>query len=84
MILVRILQVIGIAGLLACAHLAWESTPWGGEAWNRGRMLYAWAGAIPALGLLGIAALVAGLRRQAAEIATLKDTLARIERRLGA
>lgn len=47
-------------------------------------MLYAWAGAIPALGLLGIAALVAGLRRQAAEIAALKDTLARIERRLGA
>ena len=32
MILLRILQVIGIAGLLACAHLAWESTPWGGEA----------------------------------------------------
>jgi hypothetical protein len=84
MILVRILQVVGIAGLLACAHLAWESTPWGGEAWNRGRMLYAWAGAIPALGLLGIASLIGSLRRQAAEITALKDTLARIEGRLGA
>ncbi|MEO3474912.1 hypothetical protein AAFN86_23840 [Roseomonas sp. CAU 1739] len=84
MMLVRILQAVGIAGLLACAHLAWESTPWGGEGWNRGRMLYAWAGAIPALGLLGIAALMAALRRQATEIRALKDGLARIERRLGA
>ena len=84
MILVRIMQIVGVAGLLACAHLAWESTPWGGETWNRGRMLYAWAGAIPALGLLGIASMVAALRRQAAEIVLLKDTLARIERRLGA
>ena len=84
MILVRLMQVVGIAGLLACAHLAWESTPWGGDAWNRGRMLYAWAGAIPALGLLGIASMVAALRRQAAEIAALKDTLARIEKRFGA
>ena len=84
MILVRIMQVVGIAGLLACAHLAWESTPWGGEAWNRGRMLYAWAGAIPALGLLGIAAMVAAQRRQAAAIAALKKTLDRIERHIGA
>ena len=84
MILVRILQVIGIAGLLACAHLAWESTPWGGEAWNRGRMLYAWAGAIPALGLIGLAALGMRLRQQAEEIALLKATLDRIEKRLGA
>ena len=84
MILVRILQVVGVAGLLACAHLAFQSTPWGGEGWNRGRMLYAWAGAIPALGLLGIASLIASHRRQAAEIAALKDLLARIERRLGA
>jgi hypothetical protein len=47
-------------------------------------MLYAWAGAIPALGLLGIASMIGSLRRQAAEIAALKDTLARIEGRLGA
>ncbi|GGJ30467.1 hypothetical protein [Neoroseomonas lacus] len=83
MILVRLLQGVGIAGLLACAHLAWESTPWGGEAWNRGRMLYAWAGAIPALGLIGIAALLGALRRQAGEIASLKASLERIETRLG-
>jgi hypothetical protein len=82
MILPRILQVVAIAGLLACAHLAWESTPWGGEAWNRGRMLYAWAGAIPALGLLGIASLLTALRRQAVEIAALKTALSRIETRL--
>ena len=84
MILVRLMQAVGVAGLLACAHLAWESTPWGGEGWARGRMLYAWAGAIPALGLLGIASLLAALRRQAGEIASLKDSLARIEKRLGA
>ena len=42
MILVRIMQVVGVAGILACAHLAWQATPWGGEGWNRGRMLYAW------------------------------------------
>ncbi|MBR0649801.1 hypothetical protein GXW78_09015 [Roseomonas terrae] len=84
MILVRILQAVGVAGLLACANLAWESTPWGGEAWNRNRMLYAWAGAIPALALLGIASMIATLRRQTAEIAALRETLARIEGRLGA
>jgi hypothetical protein len=83
MILLRLMQVVGVAGLLACAHLAWESTPWGGEAWNRGRMLYAWAGAIPALGLLGLASLLAAARRQAAEIASVKASLARIETRLG-
>lgn len=83
MILVRILQVVGIAGILACAHLAWQATPWGGEGWNRARLLYAGAGAIPALALLGIAALSAAVRRQAAEIATLKALLERIETRLG-
>lgn len=82
MILIRIMQVFGIAGILACAHLAWQATPWGGEGWNRGRMLYAWAGAIPALGLIGLAALGARLRRQAEEIETLKAALARIEKRL--
>ncbi|MBR0673230.1 hypothetical protein [Neoroseomonas soli] len=84
MILLRILQVVGVAGILACAHLAWQATPWGGEGWARARLLYAGAGAIPALALLGIASLCAALRRQAQEIAALKDTLARIEKRLGA
>ena len=84
MILIRIMQVIGVAGILACAHLAWQATPWGGDGWARGRMLYAWAGAIPALGLIGLAALGMRLRQQAEEIALLKATLDRIEKRLGA
>ena len=84
MILIRIMQVVGVAGILACAHLAWQATPWGGDGWARGRMLYAWAGAIPALGLIGLAALGPRLRRQADEIEGLKATLARIEKRLGA
>ena len=79
----RALQTVGVAGILACAHLAWQSTPWGGEGWQRGRLLYAGAGAIPALALLGIAALGLRLRRQADEIAGLKAMLERIERRLG-
>lgn len=84
MILIRLMQVVGIAGILACAHLAWQATPWGGDGWARGRMLYAWAGAIPALGLIGLAALGMRLRQQAEEIALLKATLDRIEKRLGA
>ena len=78
MILARILQVVGVAGLLACTHLAWQATPWGGEGWARARLLYAGAGAIPALALLGIAGLAAALRRQAAEIAELKALVARL------
>ena len=78
----RVMQVVGVAGILACGHLAWQATPWGGEGWQRGRLLYAGAGAIPALALLGIAALGLRLRRQADEIAGLKATLERIERRL--
>jgi hypothetical protein len=84
MILIRLMQVVGIAGILACAHLAWQATPWGGDGWARGRMLYAWAGAIPALGLIGLAALGMRLRQQAEEIALLKAALDRIEKRLGA
>lgn len=83
MILWRAMQVVGVLGILACAHLAWQATPWGGEGWARGRLLYAGAGAIPALALLGIAAIGQALRRQAAEIESLKAMLARIERRSG-
>jgi hypothetical protein len=82
MILLRILQVVGVTGLLACAHLAWAASPWGGEGWNRARLLCAGAGAIPALALLGIAALGVALRRQAAEIAALNALLERIAARL--
>lgn len=77
MILWRILQAVGVAGILACGHLAWQATPWGGEGWARGRLLYAGAGAIPALALLGIAALGLALRRQAEEIAALRDLVLR-------
>jgi hypothetical protein len=77
MILWRILQAVGVAGILACGHLAWQASPWGGEGWNRARLLYAGAGAIPALALIGIAALGVALRRQAAEIAELKALLRR-------
>ncbi|WP_137126459.1 hypothetical protein [Roseomonas sp. HF4] len=75
MILWRILQAVGVAGILACGHLAWQASPWGGDGWNRARLLYAGAGAIPALALIGIAALGVALRRQAAEIAEIKALL---------
>lgn len=77
MILWRILQAVGVVGILACGHLAWQASPWGGEGWNRARLLYAGAGAIPALALIGIAAVGVALRRQAAEIAELKALLRR-------
>lgn len=76
----RVLQVVGVAGILACAHLAWQATPWGGEGWARARLLYAGAGAIPALALLGIAAIGTALRRQQAELAELKAMVARQHR----
>ncbi len=75
MILPRLLQAAGIAGLLGCAHLAWQATPWGGEGWARGRLLYAAAGAIPAPALLGIAGLAATLRRQEARLAEMEALL---------
>ena len=78
MILFRVLQVVGVAGILACGHLAWQATPWGGEGWARARLLYAGAGAIPALALLGIASLGMALRRQAEQIAELKALLERL------
>jgi|GEM_PF-2464201 len=84
MILWRVMQVVGVLGILACAFLAWQATPWGGEGWARARLLYAGAGAIPALALLGIAAIGQALRRQAAATTALKAALERIEKRLGA
>lgn len=75
MTLWRILQAVGVAGILACGHLAWQATPWGGEGWNRARLLYAGAGAIPALALIGIAAIGIALRRQAAQLAEIKAML---------
>jgi hypothetical protein len=74
----RVLQAVGVLGILACGHLAWQATPWGGEGWARGRLLYAGAGAIPALALLGIAALGLALRRQQDQIAELKALVERL------
>lgn len=76
MILWRVMQVVGIAGILACGMLAWQATPFGGDGWSRARLLYAGAGAIPALALLGIAAVGQELRR-------VRAALARIEQKLG-
>ena len=72
MILHRALQVFGSLALLACLHLAWGATPWGGEGWSRARMLYAGAGGVSSLALIAIGGLGITLRRQ-------QETLARIE-----
>jgi hypothetical protein len=72
MILHRALQVFGGLALLACLHLAWGATPWGGEGWSRARMLYAGAGGVSSLALIAIGGLGITLRRQ-------QETLSRIE-----
>ena len=72
MILHRTLQVLGSLALLACLHLAWGATPWGGEGWSRARMLYAGAGGVSSLALIAIGGLGITLRRQ-------QEALARIE-----
>ena len=72
MILHRALQVFGSLALLACLHLAWGATPWGGEGWSRARMLYAGAGGVSSLALIAIGGLGIALRRQ-------QEVLARIE-----
>ncbi len=69
-------------GLVGCGLLAWQATPLGGSGWQRGRLLYAGAGSIPALALLGIAAMGFALRRQARHVAAMRAALERIEKRL--
>ncbi len=81
MILHRALQLFGIAALLACAQLAWQASPWGGEGWSRPRMLYAMAGAVSACALVAIGGLGVALRRQQAALAEIRATLARLESR---
>lgn len=82
MILHRALQIFGIAALLACAHLAWQASPLGGEGWSRPRMLYAMAGAVSALALIAVGGLGVALRRQQGELDAIRAALARIEARL--
>lgn len=79
MILPRALQGLGVLALLMCANLAWGATPWGGEGWARGRLLYAGAGAVSALTLVAIGALGLAARRAEQERAALAERLARIE-----
>ncbi|MCU0946574.1 MAG: hypothetical protein MUF65_14585 [Rubritepida sp.] len=79
MILPRLLQAVGVLALLLCANLAWGATPWGGEGWSRARLLYAGAGAVPALALIAIAGLAMALRRAEARAAEMQAALARIE-----
>lgn len=82
MILHRALQLFGIAALLACVHLAWQASPFGGDGWSRPRMLYAMAGAVSSCALIAIGGLGITLRQQQRELAALRETLARIETRL--
>jgi len=81
MILHRALQVLGIVALLACAQLAWQASPWGGDGWSRPRMLYAMAGAVSALALIAIGGLGLALRRQQAALVEIRAMLARLESR---
>jgi hypothetical protein len=84
MILHRALQVVGSLALVMCAHLAWGATPWGGAEWSRARLLYAAAGAVPALALIAIGGLGVALKRTEARAAEMAATLARIEAELRA
>ena len=83
MILHRALQVFGAVALLACLHLFWQASPYGGDGWTRARLLYAGAGAVSSLALIAIGGLGLALRRQQQALLALHDTLARIECRLG-
>lgn len=84
MILHRILQVVGVLAVLMCAQLAWGATPWGGTEWSRARLLYAGAGAVPALALIAIGALGVALKRAEARATEMAAALARIESQLRA
>ena len=72
----RALQVVGVAGVIACLVLALQATPLLGDGWNRARLLYGLAGALPALALIAIGEIGRTVRR-------LRVVLARIEKRLG-
>lgn len=74
MILHRALQVFGALALLACLHLFWQASPWGGDGWSRARLLYAGAGAVSSLALIAIGGLGIAVRR-------LSEAVARLEKR---
>ncbi len=81
MILHRALQLFGIAALLACGHLAWQASPWGGEGWSRPRLLYAMAGAVSACALIAIGGLGVTLRRQQRMMEQMRALLERLQDR---
>jgi uncharacterized membrane protein YcjF (UPF0283 family) len=72
----RVLQVVGVAGVIACLVLMLQATPLLGSDWNRARLLYGGAGALPALALIAIGEIGRTLHR-------VRRALERIEQRLG-
>jgi uncharacterized membrane protein YcjF (UPF0283 family) len=78
----RILQVVGVIGVLGCVFLMLQATPLIGEGWNRARLLYGGAGAIPALALIAIGEIGRMLRRVRLAMIRTEAALARIEKRL--
>jgi uncharacterized membrane protein YcjF (UPF0283 family) len=78
----RILQVVGVIGVLGCVFLMLQATPLIGEGWNRARLLYGGAGAIPALALIAIGEIGRMLRRVRLALIRAEAALARIEKRL--
>jgi hypothetical protein len=72
----RALQVVGVAGVIACLVLVLKATPLLGTEWVRARVLYGLAGMLPALALIAIGEIGCTVRR-------LRIVLARVEKRLG-
>jgi hypothetical protein len=82
MIFYRALQVVGVAGVIACLVLMLQATPVLGSGWSRARLLYGAAGALPALALIAIGEIGRTVRRLRTALARSEATLARIEKRL--
>jgi uncharacterized membrane protein YcjF (UPF0283 family) len=78
----RALQAVGVAGVIACLVLVLQATPVLGDSWNRARLLYGLAGALPALALVAIGEIGCTVRRLRIMLARSEAALARIERRL--
>ena len=75
----RFLQIAGIASLLVCLQLAWGASPYGGEGWQRARLLYAGAGMISALTLVAIGGLGVAVSRSRRQVEAMQAQLIRLE-----
>lgn len=75
----RALQVVGAIGVIACLMLALRATPLLGEDWNRARLLYGLAGALPALALIAIGEIGCTVRRLRMVLARVDSTLAGVD-----